>query len=214
MIFIIKNEADNKTKFEIADEASADYALIPIKEYHGYENALRILREKSLLNAEKGKADEHGYTLKTAVQIVKKEYDATLWKISVETPYALKIGLENAVFLIEKDLRAFYGMPDPQELPDQALFWKSHARMFTKDRIVSWDKIYAIVKTAEYELENSAAEDPQHAAKRLEEYGALVNLHEKYLDRIILGIDSITANYGSGRFQVTYLATALAEAKL
>ena len=198
--------------YQFTDKDNAQFVLVPIKEYHGYENALRILREKSLLNAEKSKADEHGYTLKLASESIRKDFGISAWKISAETPYSLKIGLENAAFLIEKDLRAYYGMPDPDELPeDRVSFYKKRAKMFTPQRDVSWEVIYNNLSWAENSLVNDPFVNKEQRQMEIDECRTLINLHEKYQDRIILGIESISANYGNGRFQVTYIATKLAE---
>ena len=92
-----------------ADE-TAQIIRIPIEEYHGYQNCLRILRDRALQQIDKAQADKYGYTLKYADR---RMYDRAYpnlraYFITKVTPISLKVDFETAFFLIRKDLQAFY----------------------------------------------------------------------------------------------------------
>lgn len=107
---------DQKDQCRIAAGTAASAIKNPVtisqKEYNGYENALRIIRDRSMQQVDLANADEHGYTLLTEEYRFyrtksKKSYYA--WLITMRTPHSLHIDGETAKFLIKKDLQEFYG---------------------------------------------------------------------------------------------------------
>ena len=98
-------------KFVAADEKSATHVLIPIEEYNGYEKALRIVHDRALQQIEKSKADEHGYTPLRAEKRCYKSLSYA-WLITRRTPYSIKIKLEDAMTLIERDLSEHYNLKE------------------------------------------------------------------------------------------------------
>ena len=83
------------------DEAEAEYVMIPLAEYYGYEKAVRIVKDRAIQQVDKATADKYGYTLMRAD---KKRYnyeqDEKAWLITRNTPYSIKIGLEEAEYFI------------------------------------------------------------------------------------------------------------------
>lgn len=168
------------------------------EEYHGYLNALRIIRDRSLQQIDKAKADEHGYTLKYADL---RAYDR--WQhpelkgcfITKTTPVSLNIDLGTATFLIEKDLREFYGMIDLPvfTLVDDSLF--NIKKMTPYDLLIALNQKYDTSYSHDFYVENS-------------DYGQQV---KAFLDSIqghfIFETVKISGNIGQGVYEVSYWAT-------
>lgn len=94
---------------ERAESQDAEFVLLPIEEYNGYEKAVRVVRDRALQQIEKGKADKHGYTLLRADKKKHKAYNGEYWLVTKTTPYSINIPVDEVQALIKKDLIDFYG---------------------------------------------------------------------------------------------------------
>lgn len=174
-----------------------EYYKIPIAEYHGLKNCLRILKDRSLQEIERAKADKHGYTLQVAEKrVYERAYpDYKAFYVTKATPISLKIDLETASFLIKQDLMAYYNYTDIS-----AIRTRSYP---TPTKIRPLELLKAIGQrddpgyTYEYYLDNS-------------EKGRKI---KQFLDHapksIIFDIIRIGSNYGAGIYTVTYCSTGL-----
>jgi len=116
----------------LCKEEDADYALISIEEYHGFQKALRIVRERALQQIDKGQADKHGYTLLRAEEgRYSYDYDSPAWLITMRSPYSIKIPLKEVSFLIKKDLTDFYGFVELPMIYDRET--EKYTRLNIKD---------------------------------------------------------------------------------
>jgi hypothetical protein len=74
-----------------------------------YVNALRVIKDRSLQQVDKAKADPHGYRL---LRAAKKNHHSgnwgVAWQIKKETPYSIKIPVDVAAEEITADLFDFY----------------------------------------------------------------------------------------------------------
>lgn len=86
------------------------------REYAALKNALRIVRDRNLQQIDKSKQDEHGYQLVKCVLDEKHLSFKSCWKITKNTPYSLKMGLQTAKSLIIQDLIEFYSFVTEDEL--------------------------------------------------------------------------------------------------
>lgn len=108
-------EAYNSLK-EYAEELEAKESLpegmmaISEEELNGYKKAVRIVRDRAVQQVDKAKADEHGYTLLRADKRKYERNKGKAWLITRSTPYSIKIGLDEAFSMIERDLKEFYGL--------------------------------------------------------------------------------------------------------
>lgn len=73
-----------------------------------YLNMLRIIKDRSLQQIDKSKADEHGYRLLRANKRKREKNWKEAWIIKKETPYSVEMDAEVAYKLIESDLFNFY----------------------------------------------------------------------------------------------------------
>lgn len=85
----------------------ANYVLITINEYNGYEKAIEIIRNKSLLQVDKAQADDFGYITLSARQ--KDVYRSKVWKMKKRTPYSIKLPVNDIRMVILRDLKTHYG---------------------------------------------------------------------------------------------------------
>lgn len=89
-------------------ESDAEYVMIPKQEYNGLQNALRIVKDRSLQQIDKSVADANGYRL---LRTDKKKYNnknLKFWLVSKSTPYSIKMPLDVVHELVERDLREYY----------------------------------------------------------------------------------------------------------
>ncbi len=100
-------------KFKSA-KLSEDTVTILKAEYHGLQKALRIVRDRSLQQIDKEKADSQGYTFKYCDErVYDRAYpDQKAYLITKTTPVSLKMDLETAEYLIKRDLIDFYHFID------------------------------------------------------------------------------------------------------
>ena len=194
-IFVTKNEKGRLSK--ITEEADAEYALIPIEEYHGYRNALRIINDRSLQEIDRAKADQHGYTLKYAdYRMYDRSYPGyKAFCINKLTPISLKIDAETAYFLIIEDLFNFYNYLDISTVTTKSFAEPSIIRPLDLLHGVQQrdDPCYS----QDFYIENN------DKGRKIKE------LLDETSDNIIFEIIRISSNYGQGVYDVSYWATGL-----
>lgn len=184
----------------ITDEellTSPELKLINIHEFYGGQNAIRIVRNRALQQVDKERADNHGYTLKFCERKrVEKGCDETAFFITKETPYSLKISLEDATALIQRDLQEFYHYV---VFPEFEYAENNNAkRKLTKKEIIQATEQMKYEEYSDliYLLENSIW--GRNVRKFYEKTG---------IKKCIFDIEKFGLNYGIGRYQVSYWAT-------
>ncbi len=174
-----------------------DVVTIGSEEYHGLLNALRIIRDRSLQQIDKSKADEHGYTLKYAdmriYDRIYPEYKACY--VTKTTPVSMNTDLLTAKFLIEHDLKEYYNYID---LP---VFDVTDISGVNSKKLTKHDLLIAVKQSSDesynsgFYVENS-------------DYGYQV---KRFMDSIegpfIFETSKITGNIGQGVYDVSYWAT-------
>ena len=111
------NEEDDD--FDKDDILNATHVEIPISEYNGLLNALRIVKDKVLQDSEKSRNDEHGYQLISAKKAVykyrrhnekesDKEHSLKAFIITKKTPYPLSLDPKSAMSFIISDLKNYF----------------------------------------------------------------------------------------------------------
>lgn len=89
-------------------ESDAEYVMIPVNEYNGLQNALRIVKDRSLQQIDKSTVDANGYRLLRADKRKYNNKDLEFWLITKSTPYSIKMPLDVVQELIDRDLREHY----------------------------------------------------------------------------------------------------------
>ena len=184
-------------KYHPCEKAEAEYVLIPINEYNGYQNAIRIVRDRALQQVDKSKADEHGYTFikaeKRRYNSEKEKVNEEAWLITKSTPYALKMGADEAIYMIKKDLREFYNYVDLPELPTE--FSKVRLPLSIKDFLCYNRRFILGGEAREPYRENTVMM-------------TVLDWMDEYNGKMIFDIIKYGRNLSTGFFEVTYWATA------
>ncbi len=194
-IYMKKNETGRL--FRVLKDVDAEYAMISIEEYHGYRNALRIIKDRSLQEIEKAKADKYGYTLKYADY---RAYDRTRPKykayyITKSTPISLTIDAETAYFLIMEDLYSYYNCIDITSITT-----KSFGEPFVLSPL---DLLQAVKQRDDPCYAQDFYVDNNDKGRKIKE------LLDDIDDNIIFEINRISSNYGQGIYELSYWATGL-----
>jgi len=111
------NEEDDD--FDKDDILDATHVEIPINEYNGLLNALRIVKDRVLQDSEKSRNDEHGYQLISAKKTLyrykrryenesDKEHSLKAFLITKKTPYPLSLDPKSVMSFIINDLRNYF----------------------------------------------------------------------------------------------------------
>lgn len=180
-----------------APKSDDDCYKIPISEYHGLQNCLRIIKDRSLQEIDKEKADQRGYTLKYAEQRI---YDRShpkqkAYLISKTTPVSLKIDLETASFLIRKDLASFYNYVDLSNIRT--------CKYRSPFKIKAIDLLLAISQRDDPEYTHDFYCDNSDNGRQIKDF------LDKAPTNLIFNIARINANQGQGVYEVSYWATGL-----
>ncbi len=162
--------------------------IVTKEEYHGYQNALRIINDRSIQQIDREKADAHGYTLRYADQRVLDRScpDQKAFVISKITPISLHVDLETAFFLIKQDLKKYYHFADIKQTRIRPV---DILKAIPQRDDPSWNE--------EFYVDNS-------------EYGRQIYM---FLDDVpqcfIFDIFNIRSNIGQGVYEVSYWATGI-----
>lgn len=187
---------DRYGSFVAAREDEAEFVAVPVAEYNGYQNALRILHDRSLQSIDKSQADGAGYTLVRADQRVFAKERSTLmaWYVQKKTPYSLKMPLDAVVNLVNRDLRQYYNL---RPLPK--------AKYKTE---------YDVIEVA-CEVEKSGMRPYAFFEKYYKgtldekEYEKIFRWLDEVDGKAVLRLDQVKANYGAGVYEIGYWATAI-----
>ena len=108
-----------ENQYQFCDKEEASFVLIPLKEYNGLQNALRIVKDRALQQIDRAKADENGYTLIDA-----HKEESNFWVITRQTPYSLHMPLDAASSLIKNDLEKHYSFLDVERKEAETLIYQ------------------------------------------------------------------------------------------
>lgn len=181
-------------QYSFCDEAEAEYVLIPKTEYNGLQNALRIVRDRAIQQIDKSKADEHGYAL---LRAEKRKYSnengkkSKAWLVSKSTPYSIKMSLQEASFVIKKDLEDYYGY---RTLPIVYRGEYGQIERLTEKKLIEYYERFFLNKESSEHIGN---ESILNAISWMEESGGIVAFE----------IARISKNHGSGCYEVSYWTT-------
>jgi len=195
MKFFKKEVNESGSLLVYCDEPEAEYALVPMEEYNGYRNAIRIIRDRAKQEINKSKADKNGYTfLRAEHRRYAYESDEKAWLITLSTPHSTKLNYKNASFLIKRDLIDFYDFIDIalDDISNEKYYepidmLKDHRKYFIENRFDEYQKIQ----------------------------NELIKKRIKFLDahhgNIAFEIQKISANHGQGVYEVSYWSTSTYE---
>lgn len=185
---------DEDGRYVWCDESEAEYAFIDIEKYNGLRKALRIVRDRALQQIDKQIADEHGYRLVRAARV---EYSRSsthkVWKITKSTPYSIKLGIEEAAYLIKQDMVDYYKL---RPFPLKVQFGKIV-------RMTYEDVAYEIECYCEREIKDEDWLRCQERNKRV------TNFIEEYDGLVVTEPIEYSTNIGQGVYEVTYYASKL-----
>ena len=178
-----------------------EFILLPIKEYYGYQNMLRILHDRAALEVKGFGVDQYGYQFvmsKTCKYNPKKdfEYDGsnTAFSITKNTPYSLNIPPDQVEKLIFRDLKAYY-----HYIGDESIVYSNFSD-YDAECILSYSLKYRNHDSLyDHDIETDNNLDPKSCR-----YGSIVQKNE---GNLILRIDDIRANNAKGVYQVVYTAS-------
>ena len=185
---------DEDGNYVWCDESEAEYAFIDIEKYNGLRKALRIVRDRALQQIDKQIADEHGYRLVRAARV---EYSRSctikVWKITKSTPYSIKLGIEEAAYLIKQDMVEYYKLrPFPLK------------RQFNEIKSMTYEDIaYEIESYFKREIDDTDWVRYQERNKMV------TNFIEQYDGLVVTEPVEYSTNIGQGVYEVTYYASKL-----
>ncbi len=171
--------------------------IISKQEYHGFLNCLRIIKDRSLQQIEKSKADDCGFSLKySQYTIYDQTYpDLKAYRITKTTPVSLKIDPHTANFLIMNDMRSYYNYVD-LTIPAES--------EYTESTII---KPIALLQAVVQSRDPSFKYD--FYIENSEKGRKIKNLIDSHPGPIIFEIKGLSSNYGQGVYDVTYWATGV-----
>lgn len=176
------------------DESEAEYSFIDIEKYNGLRKALRIVRDRALQQIDKQIADEHGYRLVRAA-IVKYSRNSIydVWKITKSTPYSIKLGIEEAAYLIKQDMVDYYKLrPFPLK------------KSFDGIKSMTYEDVAPEIKCY-FEREI----DDTHWLRFQERDKRVTDFIEEYDGLVVTEPIEYSTNIGQGVYEVTYYASKL-----
>lgn len=159
-----------------------------------YLNMLRIIKDRSLQQIDKSKADEHGY--RTLDVVEKKEF----FIIRKATPYSIKMDIGVVAALIKSDLEEYYN-----GIFDNVRYTVNNGMRIFETEVMFRD-IEQMNKYRRESLERKKEEGyPKEGAflKYIDEKGIELGAP------LVEGIEKIHANIGNGYYEVIYKATGI-----
>ena len=184
-------------KYKKSTENEADSVMLPISEYHGYINALRIIKDRGIQQIDKSQVDENGYRLLRADK--KRYYEVENQKIDTylitrATPYSINIALKEVAFLIKQDLILYYGF-----INDRTYTYEFND-LVMKEEVTDRD-ILVRIPTIREKVERNE--------ELILDENALQEWYIKSQDETAFCISKISANYAQGIYEVSYFSTTL-----
>ncbi len=191
----LKRQYENSIQNKRVDSDDEDVVVMPREEYNGIQKMFRILRDRSLQEIDKSKADTHGYSLKYADERIydKVHSQQKAYAITKLTPVSLRIDLETAFFMIKNDLKEYYNYID--DLTCEASANGSSTDIKIPDLIAAIAQRDDPDYTHDFYLDNS-------------DHGRYV---KEFLDKqknvVSFGPIKIWANFGQGVYEISYWAS-------
>lgn len=182
--------------FMKTDDEAAEYFVVPADEYYGYQNALRIVRDRSLQQIEKSTADEHGYKfLRADLRIYEYKNRRKAWNITKSTPYSIEMGADCVKSMIISDFAEFYNYKN-REFRKEGELGVERRKLTSREFVQARENFFdESSKKSEFLLENN-------------DFGREVfQFFSKYEGKFIFEISRLSANYSAGVFEVSYWAT-------
>ena len=184
-------ESLQRNKTEVNDE---NEVVIPKEEYNGIQKMFRILRNRCMQEIDKGKADNHGYTLRYADErpFDRTHPDQKAYFITKMTPVSLRTDLETAYYMIKKDLKEYYNFID---------------------NISSKSSLNGVnIKPADLLIALAQRKDPDYNQDFYvsnSDYGKMIKEILDTAPQIIsYGPIKLTSNMGQGVYEISYWASA------
>ena len=160
------------------------------RDYNGYENALKIIRDKSLTQISKAEADEHGYSLLSAdFKKYNPSFNEMAWLMVYRTPYSAKMPFETVQMLVTRDLVNHYNYVHKHT--------KEEFNLSTTDGIYFQELVIEgkdVINTAKIIREGRSASNNKEKAEK--EY------LNRYSDYVCFDLHSIRKDYGNGVYQI------------
>lgn len=196
----------NENGLKFCDYEEAEYVLLNINEFNGLKKAVRIVNDRALQQIDKSKADEYGFRLLRAGKSYNREAKGMMYLVTKETPYSIKMRLDEAWALIETTLRELYYWLDEFDLNDFAPSpeeYKSSSYIDNQriGRLYDSD-IPKIIK----QWENKDDRSREFLLDNSKKGRAIKNLWSKRND-FIVGIAKVSANQAQGVYEVSYWCT-------
>ena len=161
--------------------------IISVSEYNGYLNALRIINERMLKQIDKKKkneCDNHGYKIISCERkTVENRSKKKCWYITKRTPVTIEIEINEALLLIEDQLRIYYNYVSSDDGEDVL-------------------KTYNDIKKDNIDL------DERVLMKQGMDYKNMIEKMMSY-EKISFGLFRIVKNYVEGVYDITYKATEI-----
>lgn len=198
---LMRQYAHVKKRYEMLRSAQPDFdgetVTIPLTQYNGFLNGLRIIHDRALQQIDRQSADQHGYTLKYADL---RAYDRAFpnykaYLIVKQTPISLKINLEAASFIMIQSLTKYYNYIDISKVSTASNpeVLKISVHDLLKAQEQKRDSNYRY----DFYVENS------NDGRKIKEY------LDGCPDSIIFEVAKISSNIGQGVYEISYWATGL-----
>lgn len=196
---------DGSNGITFCDREEAEFIMLPINEYNGLKKAVRIVNDRALQQIDKSKADENGFRILRAGKSFYREGKGMVYMVTKETPYSIKMRLDEAWALIENKLREIYYWVDEFDLDDFAPEgYKSSGYMDNQPIGRLYDSDYPkIIKEWEDKKHREQYEFLLDNSKRGRAVKNLISAHEA----MIISIAKVSANQAQGVYEVSYWCT-------
>ncbi len=172
-----------------------NHVFLSQKEYKGYKNALRIIKDRSLQQIDKSQADKHGYRLMRGEKRNYGKKGKQAYLITKSTPYSIKMDPQVVKDEILDDLRQYYSFIDNRTYID--------TRCNQKRKRITPSKYCDGIEQKD---------DPQWADRDFygsndDEGRAIYQIFQEYNDVFIFEISKLSSNQAQGVYEITYWAT-------
>lgn len=179
------------------EKKNNDAVTISKSEHAGLLGALRIIKDRSLQQIDKAKADPQGYTFKYAEKrIYKREYpDLKAVCVTKVTPVSLHTDLQTADFIIKKDLEQHYNYFDFSSISTETYP--------TPSKIEALDLLLAIKQEQDSEYNFDFYVDNSDYGRKIKQF---LDINKS---PIVFEIIRLGSNIGQGVYEVSYWATGV-----
>lgn len=195
---------DRTQGYRFCGEEEADFIVLPITEYHGLRKAVRIVSDRAFQQIEKSKADPYGFRVLRAGKAYYREGRGMVYLVTKETPFSIRMRLDEAWALIEARLREIYYWTDELDLEAFAPPEEAESRYDTLASSSLHASDYPKIVEAWDDRKKKAREWLVENSKRGRAIKAAV---ERYEGMLIIGIAKVSACQAQGVYEVSYWCT-------